>query len=77
MVKLKEKLIKRIQETSDANLLQEVNRLLELDLGEQEVYKLSSEQKTIVAESRQQIIDGESLTDEHSNEAADKWLKEK
>ena len=77
MVDLKEKLIKRIQETSNNDVLNEVYRLLELEFNEQEIYKLSEEQRSTIAESREQIAKGEFLTNEQSNKATEQWLREK
>ena len=77
MIDLKEKLIKRIRETSNSEVLNEVYRLLEIEFREQETYKLSEEQKSIIKESREQIARGELLTNEQSNQATEKWLKEK
>ena len=53
MVDLKERLIRRIKETSDVDVLREIYRLLEIDLDELDVYPLSEQQKSIVNESRQ------------------------
>lgn len=77
MIDLKERLIKRIQETSDASVLNEVYRLLELDFDDPEVYQLSNEQRTAVKEAQQQVARGEYLTNEQSNQAVEQWLKEK
>ncbi len=77
MIGLKQKLIKRIQETSDNDVLNEVYRLLGLEFEEQEKYNLTEEQKSIISESKRQIAKGDFLTNEQSKEATEKWLKEK
>ena len=77
MVDLKERLIRRIKETSDVDVLREIYRLLEIDLDELDVYPLSEQQKSIVNESRQEIATGNFLTNEKSNEETEWWLKER
>ena len=77
MVNLKERLIKRIQETTNPDLLKEVYRLLEIDFDDQEVYKLSEEQRAAIIEGQQQINQGKHLTHEQANEEIKKWLNEK
>ena len=39
-----------------------------------EVYKLSEEQKKAVNEARQQIKNGQFLTDDEANKDIDEWL---
>jgi hypothetical protein len=39
-----------------------------------EVYKLSNEQKSAIAEARQQIKGGQFLSDEQANNEIDEWL---
>ncbi len=77
MVDLKERLIQRIKETSDDNVLREVYRLLEIDFDEQHPYKLSNEQRLIIDKSREEIANGNSLTHEQSNKATEQWLNDK
>lgn len=77
MIDLKERLIKRIQGTSDTSVLNEVYRLLELDFDDPEVYQLSNEQRTAVKEAQQQVARGEYLTNEQSIQAVEQWRKEK
>ncbi|MBV6640729.1 MAG: hypothetical protein KI791_08425 [Cyclobacteriaceae bacterium] len=74
---MKERLIKRIQETTDPDLLKEVYRLLEIDFDDQEIYELSDAQRAAIIEGEQQIKQGEYLTHEQANEAVKKWLNEK
>ncbi len=77
MVNLKERLIKRIQETTNLDLLKEVYRLLEIDFDDQEIYELSDDQRAAIHEGRQQINQGKYLTHEQANKETDKWLSEK
>ncbi|MEQ8553640.1 MAG: hypothetical protein RIC06_20840 [Cyclobacteriaceae bacterium] len=77
MVNLKERLIKRIQETTDPDRLKEVYRLLEIDFDDQEIYELSDDQRAAIHEGQQQIDQGKYLTHEQANEEIKKWLNEK
>jgi GTP-binding protein EngB required for normal cell division len=78
MAKLKTKLIDKINSTNDKELLKEVYRLLEMDFDDQdEVYKLSKEQKAAIREAKKQIKQGDFLTDEESNKVTEAWLKRK
>ena len=73
-IELKKRLIEKIQKTENEGLLEEAYRLLELETSDIEIYKLSDNQKLIVEESRQQIKNGQFLTDEQANKDIDEWL---
>ncbi|HTJ48419.1 MAG TPA: hypothetical protein VL443_03115 [Cyclobacteriaceae bacterium] len=73
-VKLRKRLIEKIQKTENENLLLEAYRLLELENEDLEVYKLSDEQINVVNEARQQIKNGQYLTDDQANKDIDEWL---
>ncbi len=77
MANLKERLIKRIQETTDPDLLKEVYRLLEIDFDDQEIYVLSDDERAAIMEGQKQIDEGKYLTHEQANEETRKWLNEK
>lgn len=71
---LKKGLIDKIQETDNKNLLEEAFRLLQMESEDIEVYKLSEDQKNAVNEARQQIRNGQFLTDDEANKDIDEWL---
>ena len=73
-VELRKRLIDKIQKTDNENLLEEAYRLLELETEDIEVYKLSDEQRKAINEGRQQIKDGQFLTDDQANNEIDEWL---
>lgn len=77
MIDLKERLIKKIKQTTDPEVLQEVYRLLEIQFDDQEIYQLSDDQKSVVNEAQQQIKKGEFLTNEKANQEIEEWLKKK
>ena len=71
---LKKRLIDKIQKTDNENLLEEAFRLLQLESEDMEVYKLSADQKNAVNEARQQIKNGQFLTDDDANKDIEEWL---
>ncbi|MDH4091876.1 MAG: hypothetical protein OEV24_15555 [Cyclobacteriaceae bacterium] len=74
-IELRKRLIDKIQKTDNENLLEEAYRLLELETQDIEVYKLTDEQRKAVNEARQEIKDGQFLTDEQANNEIDEWLR--
>lgn len=76
MTKLQEILIKKISSTTDERILQEVNRLLETGADE-DIYQLTPEQIEGIEESKEQIKNGQFLTNEEANKEIKEWLKNK
>ncbi len=76
MTKLQEILIQKISSTTDERILQEVNRLLETGVDE-DIYQLTPEQIAKIEESREQIKNGQYLTNEEANKEIQDWLKNK
>jgi predicted transcriptional regulator len=76
-VELIKRLIEKIQKTQDDRILEEAFRLLELETTEDiEIYKLNDDQKKAISEARQQIKNGQFLTEEQANKEIDEWLKD-
>jgi hypothetical protein len=74
-VELRKRLIEKIQKTQDERILQEAFRLLELETADNiDILKLSDDQKSAISEARQQIKNGQFLTEEQANKEVDKWL---
>ena len=73
-IELRRRLIDKIQKTENEDLLAEAYRLLELETGDIEMYKLNDDQRKAINEARQQINGGQFLTDEQSNKEIDEWL---
>jgi hypothetical protein len=73
---LKERLIDRIREIDDEDILAEAYRLLGTDPDLEEPYKLSNEQKAIIDEARAQIRNGAYLTNNQADKEIDEWLNE-
>ena len=72
-IELKKRLIDKIQKTDNENLLGEAYRLLELETEDIDIYKLNNEQRKAIEVARQQIKNGQFLTDEKSNLEIDEW----
>lgn len=73
-IELRRRLIDKIQKTENEDLLAEAYRLLELETEDIEIYKLNDDQRKAITEARQQINNGQFLTDDQSNKEIDEWL---
>ncbi|WP_422362107.1 hypothetical protein [Reichenbachiella sp.] len=71
--KYKSKLIERINSIQDKNILDEVNRLLEVDV-EDSIYKTSSEQKQEIDKARLQLSQNKGIPSEEADREIEKWL---
>jgi hypothetical protein len=74
-IELRRRLIDKIQKTENQDLLAEAYRLLELETEDIEIYKLNDDQRRAITEARQQINNGQFLTDDQSNKEMDEWLR--
>ena len=75
-IELRKRLIDKIQNTDNENLLEEAYRLLNLETEDIEVYRLSDDQRKAIHEAKQQIKNGQFLTDEQASKEIDEWLNE-
>lgn len=74
---IKDKLIEKIQSTSDEKILLEATRLLEMQISELETpCKLTEEMTQAIDEAQAQIKNGEILSHEDANKEITKWLGE-
>jgi hypothetical protein len=73
LIELKDKLIERIRQADDEDLLKEISYLPEMQEPDR-LYPLNEEQKTIVKEAREQIQNQQSLSNEEANKDIDEWL---
>lgn len=73
-MELRKRLIDKIQKTKDERILEEAYRLLELETEDIEIYRLNDDQKKAISEARQQIKNGQFLTEEQANKEIDEWL---
>jgi len=75
-LELKQKIITRIRESQNPDLLKEVIRLLEIESEDIEVYKLSEEQRKGIDQAREEIKNGKFISNEQSDKEIDEWLRE-
>ena len=73
---IKKRLIDEITSLDNRELLEELYRFLNLEKKIEKVYKLNEEQESAVAEAREQIRNGDYLTNDDANDEIDKWLEE-
>jgi len=73
-IELKKKLINEINLSKNKNLLEEFYYFLNLENEIQETYKFDAEQNSAIVEAREQIKNGNYLTNEQANQEIDEWL---
>jgi len=71
---LKQQIILRVQETNNALLLEELGRILALEVSEESVYQLGVAQLNEVKEAREQIVRGHFKLNDEANSEIDQWL---
>ena len=73
---IRDKLIKKIQSTTDEKILLEATRLLEIQLNDIETpFRLTKEMNKAVDEAQSQIQNGEFQTHEQANKEISEWLE--
>lgn len=72
---MKQQLINKIQSTDDANILEEVYRILEVSTQEVDKIVLSNDQKTKIDSGIKDIEEGRYLTHDEANREINAWLK--
>lgn len=73
---LQNKVIDKIRKIEDADLLMDVNRLIEIETSDEEIYKLIPEEIIAVTEAQNEIKNGQFLTDEEAKKDIREWLKQ-
>jgi hypothetical protein len=73
-IEIKKKLINEIKLSKNKYLLEEFYRFINLENEIQETYKLNTAQNNAVSEAREQIKNGECLTNEQANQEIEEWL---
>lgn len=76
VLELKKRIIGKIKNSEDSELLEEVYRLMNTDDEDTRVYVLSEEQKSVVEEAIKQIDNGEFISGEESDAEIKQWLGE-
>ena len=70
----KEKLIDRIKSIKDKSVIDEIYRLLDVDI-DSSVFETSKEQKGEITKAQQQIAKGLGMSSEQADSEIEEWLK--
>lgn len=73
-IELKNKVIGKINQINDDEILKEVYQLLDDNFEDTEIYQLSENHKIAVEIAITEIDNGEYLTNEQANKEIGKWL---
>jgi hypothetical protein len=74
-IELKERLIEKIQTTSDSNILEEMYRLLEIEQIDTANFYFSDEQKKQINTAQKQVQEGQYLSNLEADKEIDQWLE--
>lgn len=75
-MKLKEQLVSKIRQSDDENLLNELLRFFSMSEETENIYQLNKEQQNAINEARDQIKNGDFVTNQEAEEQTKKWLEE-
>ena len=71
---LKKKLIGKIDQSEDSELLEEMYRLIANEESDSSIYELSEQQIRAVEEGQLQYKNGQFLTDKQADKDIEEWL---
>ena len=71
---LRNKVIGKINQIDDEEILNEIYRLLEDSIEDDEIFQLSENHVIAIEEAKKQIDQGESMTNEQANLEIGEWL---
>ena len=71
----KKNLIEKIKKIDNEDLLNDVNRLIDLETSNDDIYVLNEEEEQAIAEAENQIKNGRFLTNEEAKKDIAEWLK--
>ncbi len=74
VTELRKKLIRKINESENNEILEEMYRMIANEEIETGIYLLSKDQKRVVEESQAQFKNGQFLTGEAADKEIDEWL---
>ena len=74
VTELKKRLIGKINQTEDNELLEEVYRLIVNEETENSIYELSDEQNHAVEEAQKQFKNGQFIKAEKADKDIDEWI---
>ena len=73
-IEMKNQVIRKINQLTDTELLMDVYKLLNDNLVDSEIYRLSDNHKVAIDTAINQINNGDFLTSEQANKEIDEWL---
>ena len=74
-LELKNILIKRISEINDNSFLEAIMTILDSKI-DSKIYNLTPKQKDAIIESKRQVANGETFSNDQVNQELQEWLKE-
>lgn len=69
-------MIDKIYGINDSDYLRALNKILDMRQTSEEVFHLNEDQKTMIRLGKQQISNGEDISDEDLEKDEDQWLNE-
>jgi hypothetical protein len=75
-LQLKLDVINQITELKEIRVIKQIKKLLDFELDE-EIYLLSQQQESRIAEARKEYANGEICSDEEVKKEIEQWLNEK
>lgn len=73
-IELKNKIINKVRQVNDEEVLNEIYKLLDDTLEDTEIMMLSENHKNAIEVAKEQIEKGEYYTNEQANKEIGKWL---
>jgi hypothetical protein len=73
---IRNNLIDKLISIKNKDILSAVNRLLEVSVKEEDVYKVSEDQRKALQASEMDIVNGRLISNEDLNNEEDEWLRE-
>jgi len=73
-IELKNKVISKINQLNDDEILEEVYKILYSNFDDNEIYQLSDNHIIAIEKAKAQIERGEYITNEKANKEIDEWL---
>ena len=73
---IRNNLIDKLISIKNKDILSAVDRLLEVSVKEEDVYKVSEDQRKALHASEMDIANGRLISDEDLNNEEDEWLRE-
>ena len=73
-LELKQRLIRKINQSHNNEILEEMYRLIANEDTDNNLYELSDEQKSAVEEAQLQFKNGQFLNDEQADNEIEEWL---